>query len=164
MINRPLSELPQTAPAWWQRPGWYRALTLSERAASGPAASAQRAESGTGKREQAEKRLRAWKAQAPFQSGAFFAERLALDGITEHDLLWLLDEPVEEVQARLSLPDWLYTLRQAFEVQTSPAALLCALPEPDGQMPTAAFLPSIHPLLAKGHTDLLVGIDELARR
>jgi type 2 lantibiotic biosynthesis protein LanM len=117
-----------------------------------------------GRREKAESRLQQWKTQAPFHSGAFFAERLAQDGITEHDLLLLLDESIEEVQARLSLPDWLHVLHQAFEEQASPDALLRALPEPDEKMPAAAFLPSLHPLLAKGHQDLLVGIDELARR
>lgn len=163
-MDTPLSNLPQAAPAWWQRPGWFRALTMSERLASRPASSPRRAESGAGGPEKAESRFQQWKTQAPFHSGAFFAERLEQDGMSEHDLLLLLDEPVEEVQARLSLPDWLYTLRQAFEAQAPSDALLCALPKADEQMLTAAFLPSIHPLLAKGHTELLVGIDELARR
>jgi type 2 lantibiotic biosynthesis protein LanM len=159
-MNTPLSELPQTSSALWQHPGWYRALTLRERLASWPAASPCRA----GSSEKAESKLQQWKAQASFHSGDFWASRLAQDGITEHDLLSLLDESIEEVQARLSLPDWLHVLYQAFEEQTSRDALLRALPEPDEKMPTAAFLPSLHPLLAKGHQDLLVGIDELARR
>jgi type 2 lantibiotic biosynthesis protein LanM len=163
-MDTSLSELPQLAPAWWQQPGWYRAMTLSERLASRPAASPRWAASGAGRREKAKSTLQQWKAQAPFHSGAFFTERLAQDGITEHDLLLLLDESVEEIQARSSLPDWLCELRQAFEKYTSSDALLCALPEPDEQIPSTAFLPSIHPLLAKGHTDLLSGIDELGRQ
>jgi type 2 lantibiotic biosynthesis protein LanM len=160
-MNTPLSEPSQAAATWWQHPGWYRAVTLSERIASRSAASAHRAGSGTGKREKAEKRLQAWKAQAPFQSGSYFAERLALDGITEPDLLLLLDEPIEDVQARLSLPDWLNALRQAFEGQASEDALPGALPEPDKKNPAAAFLASLQPLLAKARRDLLSGIDAL---
>src|SRR5262245_4848664 len=143
-MDTPLSELLQAAPTWWQRPGWYRALTLSERLASRPTPPPRQAGSDVGRREKAESRLQQWKAQAPFHSGAFFAERLTQDGITEHDLLSLLDEAIEEVQARLSLPDWLHVLHQAFEEQASPDALLRALPEPDEKMPTAAFLPSLH--------------------
>src|ERR1051326_8902941 len=149
-MDTPLSELPQAALAWWQHPEWYRAATLSERLASEPARLHQWAGSDAGRREKAESRLQQWKAQGPFNSGSFFAERLAQDGITEHDLLLLLDESLEEVQALLSPPDWLSALHQAFEEQASSAALLCAFPEADEQSPTAAFLPSIHPLLAKG--------------
>ncbi len=163
-MDTPLSELPQAAPAWWQHPGWYRALTLSERLASRPATPLHQAGLDAGRREKAESKLQQRKAQAPFHSGAYFAERLAQDGITEQDLLLLLDEPLEEVQARLPLPDWLCRLRQAFKEQAPTAALLCALPEPDEETPTAAFLPSIHPLLAKGHKDLLLGIDGLGQR
>ncbi len=163
-MNTPFSEPSQAAATWWQHSGWYRALTLSERIASRSAASAQRAGSGTGTREKAEKRLQAWKAQAPFQSGAYFAERLALDGITEQDLLLLLEEPVEDMQARLSLPDWLCALRQAFEGQASSEAWSGPLPEPDKKNPAAAFLPSLHPLLAKARQGLLSGLDALEQR
>ncbi len=159
-----LSERAQAAQAWWQRPGWYRALTLSERLDTRPAAPHQWAALDAGRRARAESRLHQWKAQAPFHSGASFAERLAQDGITEHDLLLLLAEPIEDIQERFALPDWLSTLRQAFEAQPSSAALPCALPEADEKTPSAAFLPSLHPLLAKGHQDLLSGIDTLARR
>ncbi len=163
-MDTTLSERSQAAPTWWQHPGWYRAVTLNERLDSRPAAPPRRAASGAGRREKAESRLQQWKAQAPFHSGAFFAERLAQAGITEHDLLLLLDEPIEDVQARLLPPDWLATLRQIFEEQTPSDDVLRALPELDEKMPTAAFLPSMYPLLAKGHTDLLSGIDGLGQR
>ena len=158
------SDLPQEASAWWQRPGWYRAVTLSERLAGRPTAAPHQAGSGAEKRDQAEERLRQWKAQAPFQSGPFFAERLVLDGLSEQDLLLLLEEPLEDVQARLSLPDWLRALRQAFEAQSSSGALSGSLPEPDEQAQAAMFLPALHPLLAKGHQDLLAGIEALGQR
>ncbi|HET8843088.1 MAG TPA: hypothetical protein VFN35_16620, partial [Ktedonobacteraceae bacterium] len=152
-MDTSFSELPRVSLSWWQRPGWYHALTLSERLAGRPATLPHRAWSDVGRHEKAESRFHQWKAQAPFHSGTYFAERLAQDGITEHDLFSLLDESIEDVQARLPQPDWLQVLCQVFEEQASPDILLRALPELDEKMPTAAFLPSLYPLLAKGHQD-----------
>src|SRR5687768_15592354 len=97
-------------------PDWYKALTLSERAASlrrphhrSPVADAALAD----------RRLARWRGQEPFSEADFFARRLAQDGLTEDDLRDLLAEPAEAIAAREDgRPDWLITLEEAF---TQPA-------------------------------------------
>src|SRR5579872_6475847 len=99
---------------WWQHAGWYRALMLAERLttrSSTPAAPPP----APWQREQAQRRLQAWKAQPPFPSGTVFADRLAADELTEPNLLDLLAEPPEALQAGYGLPEWLEALRQALE-------------------------------------------------
>ena len=163
-MNTPFSDLPQAGSVWWQHPGWYRALTLSERLAGRPTAAPHRAGSDPARRDQVEGRLQQWKAQPPFQSGSFFAERLALDGLTEQDLLALLEEPLEDMQARLPLPEWLQTLRQILAARDASTSLSGFLPALDEKVQIAAFLPALQPLLAQGHQDLLLGVDELEQR
>src|SRR6266581_5521714 len=100
---------------FWQTPAWYRALSLMERVG---ARQAETSDLSSTPRETVDKavcRLHDWKAQPPFEQGALFAERLALDTLSEQDLLSLLVEPVESLQARISVvPGWLAALRDAF--------------------------------------------------
>jgi hypothetical protein len=99
----------------WQGAEWYRALSLAERAGAGGGASATGMSLAPDALETARGRLRAWKAQKPFEKDSLLAQRLALDSLSERELLALLAEPAENLKARIGhVPDWLVALQEAF--------------------------------------------------
>lgn len=143
-----------------QDPAWYQASTLKERLASLPdnqSITNQPADDfATGQR-----RLERWRSQPPFTTGALFSQRLALDGITEPDLLYLLAEPAASLQARLAPPPpWLeeiasaYAAARASENDAPPSA-------PDGQQ--TDFLKLVEPLIERSLIRLRAGIQGLSR-
>ncbi|WP_169314051.1 type 2 lanthipeptide synthetase LanM family protein [Streptomyces piniterrae] len=93
--------------------------------------------------------MHAWKSQKPFEQEPLFAQRLALDSLSERDLLALLAEPAESLKAHIQEPpDWLVVLRQAFSHPDSarkPAPL--PVEEIEADHPLAGCLPAISPLL-----------------
>lgn len=92
-------------------PIWYRAATLTERRAAGklPDATEPPAED-----ELARYRWQIWREQSPFDEEGVFAQRLALDGLTEQQLRSLIAEPLEALSARFAEPPaWLHDLRAA---------------------------------------------------
>jgi hypothetical protein len=132
-----------------QQPSWYRALTLPERLASLRTQAAGDTPAAVGNSDQAERRLRKWKSQPPFEQPPFFADRLALDDATEEDLRMLLGEPIEAVQARMARPpEWLLTLVQAFATFDLPERFELLDAKQDQNL--AAFLHPITPLLKQG--------------
>jgi type 2 lantibiotic biosynthesis protein LanM len=138
-------------------PDWYKALTLSERAAT-LRRSSQR--SPVADEALAERRLARWRGQEPFSTDDFFARRLALDGLTEDDLRLLLAEPAEAIAAREDgRPDWLTTLEEAF---TQPAAE--SFPEVPSTSPSFGFIHLVRPLLDRAYSRLIVGLREIAAR
>jgi type 2 lantibiotic biosynthesis protein LanM len=153
------TEAPHLASAWCHRAGWYRAATLAERAASLQGAAPQ-ADRGNWASEKAERFLQQWKTQTPFQTGTTFADRLAMDEITERDLFQLLAEPLEALQARLPMPEWVEKLSQAIEEPAFSTDV--PLPEPD-EHTSFAFLPALQPLLAHAQNRLRLGLEDLAR-
>jgi type 2 lantibiotic biosynthesis protein LanM len=145
------------------QPSWYRALTLPERIASLRAQTAEKAPVAVGNSEQAERRLRKWKSQPPFEQPTFFADRLALDGATEEDLCTLLSEPIEAVQARIAQPpEWLLTLMQAFASFDLPERFELLDAKQDQKL--AALLHPITPLLKQGVERLLAGVEALVKQ
>jgi len=141
---------------------WYRAFTLRERIPCGEMHSSLNAEA----HQAAEQCLRNWKEQTPFDTGSWFAERLAMDMITEEDLLKLLAESDEELQARLSNPpDWLVTLAFAYahtasELSSDHNIFATLLPNSD-RVASQAFLPLFYPLLQWGIVRLQEGIEQV---
>src|SRR5258706_16481502 len=117
-MEKTLAEISHQPSTIWQKPDWYHAMSLHERIASlAGAVPIQPARDGE-KFAKAARKLQLWKEQAPFNNGSYFSDRLAIDAITESDLLTLLAEPIETVQARLSspmLPGWLRELTLAYE-------------------------------------------------
>src|ERR1700731_1527859 len=74
---------------------WYKATTLAERIPSLQKLNA----AYTYDTDRAKQRLERWKSQPPFhKSEQSFAQRLALDGLTEENLLTLLAQPGETIQ------------------------------------------------------------------
>ncbi len=143
---------------------WYRAATLTERLASWGANAAVHALSESD-REEAEKTLHRWKTQKPFDNSSFFADRLAMDALTEQDLLALLAEPVEALEERLShpsVPDWVTELVDA--LHTDPAPL--PVPEQDREhfAQQFAILQPFYPLVQRSVTRFQSGIEALVQQ
>ena len=141
---------------------WYRATTLLERLVSWPARGAAPALDESSGNTEAEKILQRWKAQEPFDNGSLFTDRLAMDAMTEQDLLALLAEPLEALQERLghpTAPDWVRELIQVLH------AAPFATPGLDLEyiFQNAASLQPFYPLLQKSIAYLQTGIEALAR-
>ena len=146
----------------WQSAQWYRALTLAERAALPRA--------GTGRlpvpqeTDRGQARLRTWTRQKPFERDGLFAQRLALETLTEQDLLALLAESAESLRARTrAVPDWLVALREAFTADDADR-LGPVLRDVEKEHPLAGCLPSLGPLLARALTTLDHRLRELHGR
>lgn len=163
MMERILAKTTHQTQPIWQKSNWYHAITLTERIASLQAyATFPQTMCGT---EKAQRRLQQWKEQAPFHTGSFFAERLAMDSLTEDDLLALLAEPIEAVQARIGTsPEWLMELRQAFEDYDPTGDRSLPVRNAEDSRHLLSFLNVIKPLLLPGVDRLDTGIQHLAQK
>lgn len=141
--------------------GWYKALTLRERAADWRAAGGRpQLVEDAGR---AARRLARWQAQNPFGQDGFFHRRLAQEGIGIEDLHGLLGELPEAIAARVEeRPAWLVRLERAWTVPPSSAFPLSD--ELFGGSPHAAFLTAVRPLLDAAYSDLIAGINALVER
>jgi type 2 lantibiotic biosynthesis protein LanM len=141
--------------SFFEQPDWYKALTLSERAA-GLCGSPELA--AVADEALAERRLNRWRGQEPFPQDGFFARRLAFDGLSEDEIRFLLGEPVEALKARVTEPPaWLSTLAEAF---SRPAPN--RFPQAFSQSPSLGFLIGILPLLDMAYSRLVAGLREVA--
>jgi class II lanthipeptide synthase len=137
------------------RPDFYGALTLAERAAlpEPPAASSDG--------DLARQRLDRWRSQPPFEREDFFARRLALDGLDEAGLLALLAETRESLARRTGdSPEWLSELEAAFR-QASPDAPLPFPVDALGE-PEIRLLGLVSPLLQQAERRLARRVAEIA--
>ena len=141
----------------FEHPDWYKALTLSERAAT------VRRSSGSAPVVDdalAERRLNRWRTQEPFSQDGFFGRRLALDGLSEEEFRILLGEPAEAVRERAAeTPAWLTALAEAF---THPAPERFPATPPGS--PTLGFLNLVRPLLDRAYSRLLTGLRVITTR
>src|SRR5438128_1685893 len=146
---------------YFQAPAWYQAITWTERIAS--LRTVQRARTNVEvNAELAERRMQRWRSQAPSATDSFVAQRLARDGITEDELLYLLGEPHEAVRDRFPVPPaWLAQLTEAFSRPHSSDSfsLLDAL---RGHQ-RGGFLDVIEPLISQGCDHLRQGIQALTQ-
>ena len=143
---------------------WYQAATLNERVSL-----LKKKQPGQNRSlsaaEKAGQRLARWKSLPPFRRlQQQFLQRLASDGLTEDDLLALLAQPAEEIQATFAeKPAWLVELLQAFAEPDS--ATLAILPlNHIGDPPTDAAFQALKPLLARGFARLQDGIADLEQQ
>lgn len=142
---------------------WYHAATLTERAATLPPGQTM---PDSADREQAEKKLRQWQEQPPFNKASRFADRLAMDSITEQEFLTLLAEPIEAVQARLALPAppaWVADLARIFATYPFASEQLLPLQEADENYEAYTLLQPFAPLLQSGIERFQAGVDALVQ-
>ncbi|MBV9020937.1 MAG: type 2 lantipeptide synthetase LanM family protein [Ktedonobacteraceae bacterium] len=161
-MKKTLAKAAHTMPQRWQNPTWYHALSLAERIASLRASTHDASFSTPQYTERAARRLQAWKTQKSFDQGRLFANRLAMDGITEDDLYFLLAEPIAALQSRYlhtsSTPDWLATLVEAFEDYSTDDVMFQQMAT---EQSFAPYLLPILPLIRHGFDRLLAGIQVL---
>ena len=142
---------------------WYRALTLTERIALWHAAGKPKLAPDRLNMELAKQKLRWWKELSPFQQAASFARRLAVDDLTEEELLYLLAEPIEAMQERV-VGDmvWLDKLLQAFTM--SDKDMPCPLPALPDLQGLEVFAATIRPLLRHAWKRMYVEMQILLQR
>ncbi|MBV8821396.1 MAG: type 2 lantipeptide synthetase LanM family protein [Ktedonobacteraceae bacterium] len=146
----------------WQDAAWSQAITLTERIASLPRNTGEQSAAPLPNLERAQQRLHLWKELPSFKSGTLFSERLASDGLTEEELVSLLGESAEALQARLAVPaEWLTELASAFDGQQADQEITLPLQETGIDAPAVALLNVVKPLLKHGVTRLQIGIGEL---
>ena len=134
---------------------WYQAITLSERIASKHPIKKQLHDRKIDA-EIAERRMQRWKSQHPFSTDSYFAQRLAINGITEEEFLDLLGEPMEAVRDRYpSPPKWLTDITSAFSPNLPP------LSKELHNLEKSSFLDAIAPLITPGCDRLREGIASL---
>jgi type 2 lantibiotic biosynthesis protein LanM len=143
----------------FQTPEWYHALALTECIASLRAIECSKPTIEVNS-ELAERRMHRWRSQPPFATDSFFAQRLAMDGITEGELLYLLGVPLETVSDCFPTPpEWLTELAQAFSRPASNPQF--PLPEMLRSEKMAGFLGGIEPLISQGCDHLHEGVQTL---
>ncbi len=147
----------------WQNLNWYRALTLAERATGLQNYKDQTIAVSSSGEESARQRLLSWKEQKPFHKDAYFAQRLALDGLTEEDLLMFLAETPGDAQERVSAPPaWVEWLAESFDDPQN-AGGAGPSEEPD-EANNLEFSLIIAPLIKRGLLKLQSGILELKHK
>ena len=131
---------------------WYRALTLTERIAS----------LGAGKTlvqngfdaKLSDRRWQRWRSQYPLTNPTYFAQRLALDKISESEFRYLLGEPIKGLAKRhIGNLVWLQELKQVF-VSSDESSL-------KNIWPNKGFLCAIAPLIDRGFKYLYPEIKKL---
>jgi type 2 lantibiotic biosynthesis protein LanM len=146
--------MPAAAPeqSFLDQPAWYSAVTLSERAAHSRGHLNRRGAQTD--HAEAAHRIGLWRSQAPFQSGACFAQRLALDGLAEQDLFHLAGQSGDAIRDQVgSPPEWLRQLAEAFTAQAPRAAPSLRVNDPLG-----GLLALVEPLAASGRARLLAAL------
>jgi type 2 lantibiotic biosynthesis protein LanM len=142
---------------------WYNALTLTERISS-----SQNQLYGINDSNidltLAQNRLKKWKSQIPFTTESLFAQRLAMDGISEDDFLKILGESSETLETcLLDIPDWLLEIAKAFfypQCSDSEAQSIISHEEVSKNK-QIGFLFAVEPLLSRGIDRLEIGIQKL---
>jgi len=167
-MNEIVSTLPVHVLQRQSHASWYRAMTLTERAALLREHSSAQSPIASADHEGARQRLQRWKEQVPFNKDDYFAQRLALDGLTESDLLTLLAESPEALQARVPTPpSWLQALLNAFEAppqsEQDGDVGLSFLQTKDGLNATV-YLATLRPLIKGSMTRLVAGLQALSRK
>jgi hypothetical protein len=105
-----LSQRAHRSISFLEQVSWYRALTLRERLALRNSTNTPDQGDGDVHRTSASQRLERWRNQPPFSQESCFAERLALDNLSEEELLAVLAENSQPLQqCGLTMPDWLRT-------------------------------------------------------
>lgn len=132
----------------FQQPDWFHAVNLSERVSHLNHTAFLEAKLETlAVDERAVQQFDKWKNQMPFKTNGYFQDRLSLAKVSEAELLYLLAEPVAQLQSRLPKPDWLQEIEEAFDTYTT-------LSLTEEEQKHYGFLALVWPLVKKASVDI----------
>jgi hypothetical protein len=132
----------------FQQPDWFHAVNLSERVSHLNHTAFLEAKPETlAVDERAVQQFDKWKNQMPFKTNGYFQDRLSLAKVSEAELLYLLAEPVAQLQSRLPKPDWLQEIEEAFDTYTT-------LSLTEEEQKHYGFLALVWPLVKKASVDI----------
>ncbi|MCC5643626.1 type 2 lantipeptide synthetase LanM family protein [Nostoc sp. CHAB 5824] len=146
---------------------WFHALTLYERMASLCATEYDKSNIETNA-DLAQRRMQCWRdsyrgtslTHPPSTTDTDFLQRLAMDGISEEEFLYLLGEPIEAVRDRFPTPPaWLIDLTQAYNCPLFAKSI--PLPEILRGEKVTGFLDLIEPLISQSMERLRQGVQVL---
>jgi type 2 lantibiotic biosynthesis protein LanM len=138
---------------WFGSTEWYRALTLVERQALTRDYIATR--QGDDTNGLADRAIRRWRAESPFDSDAYYAERVKSVGLTESEFGILLSMSAETLKtAHRNCPPWLDQLSEAFLSHSPTTEDAAAAPD---------FLKAINPLLNQSRSRLHDEVTKITR-
>lgn len=135
----------------FQSSDWYNATTLTERIESLRTIQSNHPniEINT---EVSQRQMQRWKSQFPLTINSYFAQRLAIDCITENEFLYILGEPISVFQDRFPKPpDWLTEIAEVF---ARPESSSIPLKEELQSKEVTEFLDAIEPLISQGRDRL----------
>jgi type 2 lantibiotic biosynthesis protein LanM len=144
---------------YFQSSNWYHAVTLTERITSQNTKQSQKLVNT----DLAQRRLNRWQSQTPFNTGSYFAERLALDNISQEELFALLGQSIDTVKERFPrTPKWLTQLKQAF-LDAATCTYQFQFPKSIKISGIENFLYLIEPLIIQGYRRLSKKIYKLSQ-
>jgi type 2 lantibiotic biosynthesis protein LanM len=112
--------------------------------------------------DRAAQRLLRWRSQTPFTSGLYFAQRLALDGISEDELLCLLGEPLAVNEGSFApAPRWWVDIARACAHPAPADSVAVPASETPRVKELTGFLALVAPLMSQARQLLRAGIQEL---
>ena len=141
----------------FQNFAWYKATTLKERITS----LQQKSDLIPHSSDFAQQKLKQWKSQPIFasHSDSEFAQRLAVDEVTESEFLYLLSEQNSVAET----PLWLVELERAFSVPDLSSTQILPNLELLAETKMAGLMYIIEPLIAEGCKRLHEGIQTLRK-
>jgi len=139
---------------------WLRALTLLERCAtlqpvSHPYDAASIASSSP--------RASRWSSQPPFDVGFPFSRRLAVDGLTRETFEQIVNEPLEDLEARFpETPSWVSCINEAWESDTFSDSIGWSAFVTEHDL--YGFIQAIEPLIIHYRNELQRGAQTLVKK
>jgi type 2 lantibiotic biosynthesis protein LanM len=105
--------------------------------------------------------LALWRASSPFDQETYFADRLAMDGITEDEFTRLLGTPVEAFDSNGTAPQWVQMLARAYSEPASPPDEHRENWGEAGNLPAAGFLHLVEPLMCAARLQLQARVERI---
>jgi type 2 lantibiotic biosynthesis protein LanM len=104
--------------------------------------------------------LALWRAGSPFDQGAYFTDRLAMEGVTQEEFTRILGTPVE-VLDESTPPAWVERLARAYSAPQPPRNGDHANWGEPGATPEAGFLKLVAPLMADARLQLQAKAEQI---
>ena len=112
-------------------------------------------------RELAAETLALWRTSSPFDKDSYFADRLAMEGITEDEFTRLLGTPVEALGGNSTPPPWVQMLARAYSGAAHAAERTRENWGEAGNHPEAGFLNLVGPLMMDARLQLQTRVDKI---